>query len=86
MLSVDRVTDVKLQYQNADAPMVIGIFVDAPENVTDVSPEQVLNASSPIVVTLDGIVIDVRAEQPENADSPILVTPTGIVIDVTAEQ
>lgn len=41
-----------------------------------------LNAETPIVVTLDGIVIEVRLEQPSNALSPIVVTLGGIVIEV----
>lgn len=38
-----------------------------------------LNASSPMVVTLLGIVILVRFEQPLNAQLPMLVTLSGII-------
>ena len=52
----------------------------------DVRDEQEENASSPIEVTLLGIVIEVRDEHQENAHSPIEVTLLGIVIDVRALQ
>ena len=45
-----------------------------------------MNAPSPIVVTLSGIVTDVRLLQPLNAEFPILVTLSGIVTDVRLRQ
>ena len=39
-------------------------------------------ASSPMLVTLEGIFIEVIALQPEKAASPMLVTPLGIVTEV----
>ena len=42
--------------------------------VTEVRPEQPVNAALPMLVTLAGIVTDVSPEQPENAESPMLVT------------
>ena len=45
---------------------------------------QPLKGSSPILITLSGIVIDVKAVQSLKASSPILVTLSGIVIDVVA--
>ena len=47
---------------------------------------QYLNASSPILVTLSGIVMLVRLSQPKNASLPILVTLSGIVMLVRLEQ
>ena len=44
------------------------------------------NASSPILVTLFGMVTEVRLEQPLNASSPILVTLFGMVIEVRLAQ
>ena len=41
---------------------------------------QLLNALSPIVVTLSGIIISVKLIQESNALSPIVVTPLGNVI------
>ena len=40
------------------------------------------NAHSPMLVTLEGIVIEVRLLQPEKAETPMLVTPSGMVIEV----
>lgn len=45
-----------------------------------------MKASSPIDVTLLGIVIDVNPEQLEKAEYPIDVTLFGISIDVKPEQ
>ena len=50
---------------------------------TFLQPEK---ASSPIVVTLLGIVIEVREEQSEKTLSPIVVTLLGIVIEVRERQ
>ena len=47
---------------------------------TEVKLEQSLNASYPMYVTLEGIVIEVRPEQPKNAKSPILVTLEGMIV------
>ena len=41
---------------------------------------QFLNAHSPILVTLSGIVTLIKLLQPQNAPYPILVTLSGIVI------
>ena len=64
--------------------LVVGTF--SALQYTSVRPEQPEKASSPIDVTLLGIVIDVRPEQPEKAELPIDVTLLGIVIDVRPEQ
>ena len=48
--------------------------------------EQYLNASSPILATLSGMVMLVRLEQPQNALSPILLTLSGMVMLVRLEQ
>ena len=45
-----------------------------------------LNASSPMLVTLLGIVMDANDSHPQKALSPMLVTLFGIVIDVKDEQ
>ena len=50
--------------------------------VIEVRLSQEENASSPIVVTLGGMVMDVRLEHPENAEPPIAVTLGGMVMDV----
>ena len=50
--------------------------------IVAVSIGQPLNAESPMLVTLSGIVIEVKPVQPENAEPPILVTLAGIVIEV----
>ena len=61
------------------------IFISpVPVIVIDVIERQE-NASSPIVVTLFGMVMDVKEEQEENALSPIVVTLFGIVMDVKEE-
>ena len=41
---------------------------------------QALNADSPMVVTLSGIVMLVKSQQSENAYAPMLVTLSGIVM------
>ena len=56
-----------------------------PEKLTVVRAEQSQNASSPILVTLSGMVILVR-KQSSNAEFPILVTLSGMVILVRPEQ
>ena len=43
-------------------------------------------ASSPMLVTLLGIVIDVRQVQPSKALSPILVTLSGMLMEVNPLQ
>ena len=48
--------------------------------LTDVSPEQPQNASSPILVTELGILIDVSPLQSQNAKSLILVTELDMVV------
>jgi hypothetical protein len=53
------------------------------EMFTEVNEEQSPNASSPMLVTLLGIVMDVRDEHPEKARSPILVILFGIVTAIT---
>ena len=52
--------------------------------MTEVRPEQYLNAPLEIPVTLLGIVIDVRLEQPSKALPLISVTPLPIVQVVIA--
>ena len=47
-----------------------------------VTREQSRKASSPMLVTLLGIVMEVRDEQPEKALSPMLVTLLGIIKSV----
>jgi len=49
--------------------------------VTEVSEEQEPKASSPIVVTLDGILIDVNAVHPANVCGGIVVMLVGRVTD-----
>ena len=43
---------------------------------TDVSPQQLANAPSPMLVTLSGIVIEVRPLQSANAPSAIFFVPS----------
>ena len=50
--------------------------------VIEVKPLQPLNATSPISVTVSGMVTEVKPVQPLNAASPITVTLSGIVIEV----
>ena len=50
--------------------------------VTEVSPEQLENADSPIEVTELGIVTDISLEQAKNAYLGIIVTCSPIVKDV----
>ena len=66
--------------------IVLGVTCIAPDpvNVNDVMLHP-LNAPSPIVVTLFGMVIDVKEEQSLNASSPIVVTLFGMVMDVKEE-
>jgi hypothetical protein len=44
------------------------------------------NASSPMLVTLSGMVTEVRLEQPENAKLSMLVILSGMVIEVRLVQ
>ena len=53
--------------------------------MTDVRPEQFMNAPEPILVTLFGIVIDGRLEQSAKNSLPILVTPFPIMTEVRPE-
>jgi hypothetical protein len=48
--------------------------------VTEVKPEQLLNAFSPMLVTFSGIIIEVKEVHHLNALSPILVTGPSKVI------
>ena len=41
-----------------------------------------MNALSPMLVTLAGMVMEVRLLQPSNAQLPMLVTPSGMVMEV----
>ena len=56
-----------------------------PWNLIDAKPAYE-NASSPMFVTLSGIVIEVKLAQPEYAYQPMFVTPSGIVIEVKPVQ
>ena len=57
---------------------LLGIIVVPSANI--ISPEQLLKAYWPMLVTEDGIVILVRLLQPLKAYDPMLVTEEGIVI------
>lgn len=48
--------------------------------ITLVRPVQCQNATSPMLVTQEGIVTLVRPEQPKNAPLPMLVTVLGIIV------
>jgi len=48
--------------------------------------EQSMNAQSPILVTLLGIVIEAKLEQLVNVPGSILLIPLGIVMEVNALQ
>lgn len=52
----------------------------------EISPVQLVKASSPMAVTLLGIEIEVSPVQPENAQPPIVVTELGMVRVVSPEQ
>ena len=54
--------------------------------IVAVSIGQPLNAFSPMLVTLSGIVTEVKPVQPSNALAPMLVTLSGIVIGVKLVQ
>ena len=54
--------------------------------IVAVSIGQPLNAESPMLVTLSGIVTEVKPVQPSNALAPMLVTLSGIVIGVRLVQ
>jgi len=56
-------------------------FVFPCATVMEVRPEQTLNAPSPMLVTLLGMVMEVRP-LPWNADCPMLVTLLGMVMEV----
>ena len=47
---------------------------------------QHMNADSPILVTLLGIMIDIRSVQPQKAPLPIVTTPLGIETEVSFTQ
>ena len=50
------------------------------------NPLQPLNAPSPILVTLSGIVTSFNLSQNANAQFPMRVTPSGIVTLVTSSR
>ncbi len=56
--------------------------VGVPSMINLATPLQPANASTPMLVTLLGIVIEVRPLQYLNASFPMLVTLFGIVTDV----
>lgn len=53
--------------------------------VTDVRPEHLENANSPMLVTELGIVTEVRLKHLENASFPMLITELPILTDVSPE-
>ena len=55
-------------------------------HMIEVKLEQSRKASSPIEVTLSGMVIEVKPEQPSKAQLSIEVTPSGMVIEVKPVQ
>ncbi len=85
--SFPNVTVVRLEQ-----PEKIGLEFDPAElhlvafQMTEVRPEHSLNAPSPMLVTLSGMVIEVSPEQRENAYLPMLVTLLPMVTEVSAEQ
>ena len=80
--SQGEVTSIVVPVLNALLPM-FGESCDV--KVTEVSPEQPLNAFIPMDVTDSGIVIEVNPEQFWNALYPIEVTDSGMVIEVSPE-
>ena len=50
------------------------------------NPVQFLNALTPMLVILDGMVMEFNPVQPSNAPLPILVTLDGMNTEVNAEQ
>ena len=60
----------------------LSIFVMPSGRLIALSPEQSLNAASPMLFTVAGRVTCVRLLQSENAPTPMVVTPLGIVTPV----
>ena len=61
-------------------------FVFPDSTFIEVRPVQPENASSPILVTLFGMVIELRPAHPEKAELPILVTLLPMVTEVRPVQ
>ena len=74
------VIDVSPDASKALEPMLVRL--DWPWKITEVIPVVPMNASWPMFVTLDGIVIEFSPVAPSNALVPMSVTPSGIVMDV----
>ena len=57
-------------------------MLDTLLGIVSVIKEQLVNASSPMLVTLSGIITLTRDEQLANAPSPIFVTLLGIITEM----
>ena len=66
-------------FSNASSPMVVKLELGS--NVTETKTGVFLNALSPILVTLAGMVMEVKLDAPSNALDPMLVTPGPITTD-----